>query len=240
MSLDIFGFLLNTLWIKTKNQYNIKIIQELEEISSWILWIIEKQNLESLINKLREVRELDFSWILWYFVDIAKDYFSWKELSLHLKKYLEKRTKEKETNSHHLEIALWIALLDIYSLVLLKKSFWVNENKLKGLLYLSMKHWNADINNVISHIISKHIILEWNKINIDNLLEKLKVASVQQIPEHTYWEASCPFYASKETKDWVDKIWIFFENQLIPEIQKNFSHKRLPWEKFYSGNLSKA
>ncbi len=235
--MSVLKLIIRILW-KKENKFDDEIIRELETISHKILKYIDSTEIVTLMKQMPQIRELDFNSMLWFFEQVIKECFEEDKVSTKLKLYLQKREYMKEDYPiWDFSWALWIALLDIYSLVLLKKLFRVSENKLKWLLYLNMYSWDANVENIISKITYDSIILHGEKLNLDELLKKIVVGSKQSIPEHSFWEPSCPFYATSERNEWIDEVWQFFENKFLPKMQEMFKHKNFIWEKFYSGNL---
>lgn len=175
------------------------------------------------------------SWIQNYLEYISDIFLEWYTPNKELLDFIAKTNKYHDIDSSINELVKQ-AFMDIYVLQIIRAHYWINKQKLKGLLFSNMLYWNKSIDSSITEIFVPLIDTEWRiKITIEELESKL---------EENKWNwkrdiPACPLHSSDYRNIFIEELWNYVEGVIIPLMQKSFSHSSFQWELFWSANVER-
>lgn len=128
-------------------------------------------------------------------------------------------------------ILISIAFLDIYALQIIWIHHWISEQKLKWIVYRNMVFWNSVSVKSLAYLIKEntHPInweIEWG---IENLLAKIR----KHTWKGTIENPACPFSKSDIRHEWMDVVFEFIKEKVIPIMQEHYWNSFFEWERFW-------
>lgn len=223
----------------SKRGHNQQLIQETQAVADRVhKWIVE---FGTPYGMRYSIQDLDLSvnrWIEYYFWELAQIFLDNYKLTPQIKKETIKSWAviDKRDEAVIINILIRQAFLDIYCLIIAWRYLGIGTSTLKWILYFNMVSWNKDRNVTLTGIIQSHVDrTEWHfNISKETLLKELKQNKWTWKKE----QAACPFYHTDNRKAWVDDVWEYVENTVIPEMEKNYWDSNYIWEQFWSTSLA--
>ena len=128
-----------------------------------------------------------------------------------------KQNSSKEEKLQHLSYLLALAMLDIFTILMLNRNFWISQDELKNIIRIEMMY--GDANNIPTNKILNFIDYE-KDISVDKILSHLKDWYRNKVWKQKI--ASCSFFDSELRDEWIDGIWEVLEDKFLPEFKKVF------------------
>lgn len=212
-----------------------------------------KKALDNILPKRRQLRNLEFlanksvEWLkkvawtpcirqVWFNLDRVSMSRFFAAMVSRILNYEDKR----------IESLIWVAIVDVLSLVLASQNLWTNKEELLWMIPKSMsrvleheeKQENGDMEK--KHTLIQDLIYEFIFYSD---LEDYKLIRYMKETFEKHWEIwrVCPYYyADKHEKnDFFESVWDMLENQFLPVLQDIYKDRQdlTRQELFYLGKL---
>ena len=190
--------------------------------------------LESLANKsLLKLEKLDFK------LAIVSIWIcpNWHELAYFFDMIINRTLNLEEWNT--LDRIISIALIEIYSLVILHKRYWLDKWELLSLVEKSME-------GIIAKEVEGKVRQIWIQYLIYETVFKKNLDKHEIIPyirgyfeEHQQRKRKCPYWDSSEKMIFINWVWEILEHKFLPALQDTYKDREELSEEelFYLGNL---
>jgi len=197
----------------------------LNKVSNIALEELEKIDFNEEIEADYELRSEVNSWTMINFFDVILKKIIWDiELSLveaNILMNILKGRDETQSDKEYFWGLLGIAIMDIFTTLMLHKNFWFSVSECKKILDLDML-WEkqSDMSWILSPRISA--IIRGNYCNENEILTEI-MKPYEKYRNITNNEWSCPFLKSKYKAEWINEIWNLLDDKVLPVIQEKCS-----------------
>ena len=149
-------------------------------------------------------------------------------------KWLEKRLKKWgkfDATDEAPMILIRDAFLDIYALQIIWIHYWISDGILKGIIYKNMVFGNWLWISWIAYLIKQHTHpINWKIDDVEKLIKLLKGNKWTWTKKRPV----CPFAESQIRQEWIDEIYGFIKDVIIPVMQQYYWNSSYTWERFWS------